>query len=145
VRFIKVGRVPHSGTASLPYVRSSLIGNSQLTVPQTSIAIAASITVLGLTYSQIHADAPSAGDAIVPEPRAGKTDERTLQGEGLIPMSEVAKHARREDCWVVIGGQVWDMTNVSSSSLPLPLSSFLLFALIHLIAPDVERPERQQY
>ncbi|KAJ9100871.1 hypothetical protein QFC20_005360 [Naganishia adeliensis] len=80
----------------------------------SSIVAASTITFLTLTYTRIHADAQAHG-AVVPEPRAGKTDERTLQGEGLIPTSEVEKHATKEDCWVVIGGQVWDMTNFLQS------------------------------
>ncbi|KAI5448979.1 hypothetical protein NCC49_005712 [Naganishia albida] len=87
---------------------------SRKTITVSSIVAASTITLLGLTYSRVHADA-EAYNAVVPEPRAGKTDERTLQGEGLIPMSEVAKHGTKEDCWVVIGGQVWDMTNFLQS------------------------------
>lgn len=34
-------------------------------------------------------------------------------GKGLIPFSEVQKHNSPEDCWVVIEGKVYDLTEVS--------------------------------
>jgi hypothetical protein len=134
--------VPPSTDARLPKPRRRRKSLPHLHQPkanpsQSSIAIASTITLLTLTYSRIHADA-LANDADVPEPRAGKTDERTLQGEGLIPMSEVEKHATKEDCWVVIGGQVWDMTNVRTSPLFKP-SSFVFssVSLLSLLSPSV--------
>jgi hypothetical protein len=57
------------------------------------------------SWSPVHTDDSS----VVP----GRTDERTLQGTGLISMFEVEKHNKREDCWIVLEGQVWDMTGVS--------------------------------
>ncbi len=33
------------------------------------------------------------------------------QGEKLVEWSEVAKHGYRESCWVVIHGQVYDITH----------------------------------
>lgn len=32
----------------------------------------------------------------------------------LIPMQEVAKHNKREDCWVVIHGKVYNLTDFLS-------------------------------
>lgn len=32
---------------------------------------------------------------------------------GLIPFSEVQKHNTKDDCWVVIEGRVYDLTEVS--------------------------------
>ena len=42
--------------------------------------------------------------ALDAQPAAGEDDEGTLQpsGQKLIPMSEVALHNTRDDCWVVI-------------------------------------------
>jgi len=37
-------------------------------------------------------------------------------GRGLIAMSEVEKHNKPGDLWVVIDGKVWDMTEVSSGT-----------------------------
>lgn len=34
-------------------------------------------------------------------------------GKGLIPYSEVNKHDNEGDCWVVINGKVYDLTEVS--------------------------------
>jgi L-lactate dehydrogenase (cytochrome) len=33
----------------------------------------------------------------------------------LIPMQEVAKHNKREDCWVVIHGKVYNLTDFLDS------------------------------
>ena len=33
-------------------------------------------------------------------------------GKGLIPYSEVIKHDHEGDCWVVINGKVYDLTEV---------------------------------
>jgi hypothetical protein len=33
-------------------------------------------------------------------------------GKGLIPYSEVNKHDNEGDCWVVINGKVYDLTEV---------------------------------
>jgi L-lactate dehydrogenase (cytochrome) len=38
--------------------------------------------------------------------------------EGLIPYGEVQKHNTPEDCWVVLNGKVYDLTEVSDF-LPL--------------------------
>ena len=35
-------------------------------------------------------------------------------GEGGIPMTEVAKHNTKADCWVVVDGQVLDVTSFLS-------------------------------
>lgn len=37
-------------------------------------------------------------------------------GRGLIPMSEVEKHKTKEDLWVVINGQVYDLTQVRTTN-----------------------------
>jgi hypothetical protein len=88
-----------------------------LTSLQTSFTAFAGFSLLAVSpWSQIHADAPLADHEQV---RPGKTDERSLQGAGLIAMSDVATHNRKEDCWVVIDGQVWDMTHVSTFN-PIP-------------------------
>ena len=33
----------------------------------------------------------------------------------LVPMHEVAKHNKRDDCWVVIHGKVYDLTDFMDS------------------------------
>lgn len=32
-------------------------------------------------------------------------------GDRLIPTTEVVQHSQPDDCWVVIQGRVWDVTN----------------------------------
>ncbi len=46
-------------------------------------------------------------------------------GRGLIPFSEVQKHDSPDDCWVIVSGKVYDLTEVSltcqlSRSYPIP-------------------------
>lgn len=111
-----IARPYHTFRGTLPYGRYlALVCAFQFTVPpelttrQTSIAVGSGLTLCAVSsWSPIHADAPN-HQHVVP----GKTDERSLQGAGLIPMSEVSTHDRRDDCWVVVDGQVWDMTGVS--------------------------------
>ncbi|RSH94257.1 hypothetical protein EHS25_004060 [Saitozyma podzolica] len=42
----------------------------------------------------------------------------TPVGEGLIPFGEVQKHNTPEDCWVVINGKVYDLTEFATSGHP---------------------------
>lgn len=32
-------------------------------------------------------------------------------GDGKIAVAEIAKHATPDDCWVVVNGKVYDLTN----------------------------------
>lgn len=41
--------------------------------------------------------------------------EEQAIGRGLIPYSEVQKHDSPDDCWVVIEGKVYDLTEVCPS------------------------------
>ncbi len=41
---------------------------------------------------------------------APSADQAT--GHGLISYSEVQKHNKKEDCWVVIDGRIYDLTEV---------------------------------
>ncbi|GHJ85958.1 hypothetical protein NliqN6_2360 [Naganishia liquefaciens] len=75
-------------------------GNYYAAAIGTSIALA----LIAQTWTPIALDA---------QPAAGEDDEGTLQpsGQKLIPMSEVALHNTRDDCWVVIEGMVYDVTD----------------------------------
>lgn len=60
------------------------------------------ITYLYLARDRVHLDTETGSHKL--EQGAGR---------GLISMSEVEKHNKAGDLWVVIEGKVWDMTEVS--------------------------------
>lgn len=60
------------------------------------------VAYLYLARDRVHLDT---------ETRSHKLEQGA--GRGLISMSEVEKHNKPDDLWVVIEGKVWDMTEVS--------------------------------
>ncbi|KAK8861216.1 hypothetical protein IAR55_002035 [Kwoniella newhampshirensis] len=65
-----------------------------------SLAIAYHLTLPLLLEEALDAPSPSPDQAV---------------GRALIPYSEVNKHDKPEDCWVVIDGKVYDLTEFASS------------------------------
>ena len=38
-----------------------------------------------------------------------------MSGNQSVSVAEVVKHARKDDCWIVVNGKVYDLTNFAPS------------------------------
>lgn len=68
----------------------------------TSVALAAALYIDGRQRAAIQLD----------EAPTGSSSQRPMRRTDLIPMSEVESHNKEDDLWVVMNGDVWDLTEV---------------------------------
>ncbi|CAD6565569.1 MAG: hypothetical protein TREMPRED_001532 [Tremellales sp. Tagirdzhanova-0007] len=85
-----------------------LHGQTRLAL-QLSGALVVSLTTLYFFSPRLHLD------SALDDPSAPL--EQAI-GRGLIPYSEVQKHSTPDDCWIVISGKVYDLTEFAKESHP---------------------------
>lgn len=68
--------------------------------------------------SQLGGSSASSSSSTPPPPASSETKAPSSSKGGVFSVDEVSKHKSKDDCWVIIDGQVLDVTTVSTLLLP---------------------------
>lgn len=95
---------------------------------------------LGAPKASTSTDIPKEEAKKAPAPAS--TSSSSAGGAKSISKEEVAKHNKKDDCWVIVGDDVLDVTEVSFTfphCPPRPLAHYILFFFVVLARPPRRR------
>ena len=81
---------------------------------QASETIAKAGGRLGQLAGQLGGSSATPTDATAPDSKSSDIKAASSSSGGTFSAEEVAKHKTKDDCWVIVDGQVLDVTTVSS-------------------------------
>jgi hypothetical protein len=93
---------------------------------------------LGALAGQLGSSASAGNPAKADEKKAETVEKKAASGE--YTLEEVAKHKDKKDVWVVVNGEVLDVTSVSWVATSTMYRTFIFIHSSYLTIPEVKRP-----